>query len=226
MIASASDRAPAGGVVEVLLSRHGRTFAAEAGIRLARNTPSPLFRLLCLSLLTSARISAELAMRAVRALADAGWTTADALARSTSEQRTRVLNESGYARYDESTARYLGATTDLLIDRYHGDLRELRERAHRRPDEEHRLLTEFTGIGDVGAGVFLREVQVVWDELDPYADTRALRTGAALGLPSSAGALRALVGDTSTFARLVAALVRCGLAGDEQAVIDEATRAR
>jgi hypothetical protein len=42
-------------VVAALLDRHGRTYAAEAGIRL-RDAPAPLFQLLCLSLLLSARI--------------------------------------------------------------------------------------------------------------------------------------------------------------------------
>lgn len=33
-------------IVRALLDRHGRTFAEEAGIDVAKNTPSPLFRLL------------------------------------------------------------------------------------------------------------------------------------------------------------------------------------
>jgi hypothetical protein len=110
-------------IVETVLERHGRTFAAEAGARIELNTPAPLFRLLCLALLVSARISSQVAMSAAKALVEAGWTTPAKLSGSTWEQRTTVLNRSGYARYDESTARYLQRSTDLLVERYGGDLR-------------------------------------------------------------------------------------------------------
>lgn len=219
-------RASDDSVVGVLLARHGRTFASEAGIDLARNTPSPLFRLLCMSLLISARISSHIAVTATRALADAGWTTPAKMAESTWADRTAVLNRAGYARYDESTSRYLDKTTAIVIDRYRGDLRNLRVVAQRQPRTEHRLLTEFTGIGDVGADVFLREAQIVWGELDPYADQRALAAAAALDLPTAPDALRALVEDRTTFARLVAALVRTGLAGDHDEIRALASRTR
>ncbi|WP_040494772.1 hypothetical protein [Ilumatobacter nonamiensis] len=204
--------------VDALLDRHGRTFASAAGIRLARNTPAPLFQTLYLSLLISARISTDIAIAATRALRDAGWTTPAKLLDSTWRERTDVLNGSGYARYDESTARYLERTTDLLVDRYDGDLRNLRDEADRNPDAEHRLLTDFTGIGDLGAHVFLREVQIVWDELVPYVDDRTLDTATELSLPGTPDGLRGTVPDTETFARLVAALVRCGMAGDQDEI--------
>ena len=138
-------------IVDAVLKRHGHTFAADAGARVDRNTPAPLFRLLCLSLLISARISSELAMSAARALVDAGWTTPSKLADSTWEQRTEVLNQSGYARYDESTARYLQRTNDRLIEHYNGDLRRLRGEADGDVDTLIDGLSQFSGIGKVGA---------------------------------------------------------------------------
>ena len=209
-------------VVQVLLSRQGRTFASEAGIRIDRNTPAPLFQLLVMSLLISARISSRIAIAATKALTEAGWTTPASMLDSTWEERTRVLNRAGYARYDESTARYLEKTTTLLTERYDGDLRNLREEAGRDPAREHRLLTDFTGIGDVGADVFLREVQVVWDELDPYVDDRTLQRAAELTLPSTAADLRRTVPDVGTFVRLVAAIVRAGLEEDADELLAEA----
>jgi endonuclease III len=213
--------APSKDVVATLLERHGRTYAEEAGITL-RDTPSPLFRLLCLALMLSARIRADAAISAARALADAGWTTPDTMAAATWEERTKVLNESGYARYDESTSRMLGQTTDLLIDRYGGDLRNLRDEAGRDPDAERRLLQRFTGIGSVGASIFSREVQAVWDEMLPYADDRALEVARDLGLGSDAEALRGQVDDADKLTRLVAALVRSGLADDGNEIIESA----
>ncbi len=209
-------------IVDALLRRHGRTYASEAGIRLGRNTPAPLFQLLCLSLLLSARISADAAVGASRALRDAGWTTPDKMADSTWEERTRVLNESGYARYDESTSRMLAQTVETLNDTYGGDLRQLREAADHDPAEERRLLQDFTGIGQVGASIFSREVQLVWDEQYPYADDRALESAERLGLGSDVAALERHTDGAELFTRLVAALVRSGLADDHDEIVADA----
>lgn len=209
-------------VVESLLARHGRTFASEAGIRLDRDTPAPLFQLLCLSLLFSARISADIAVAATRALFDAGWTTPEKMAAATWEHRTRVLNRSGYARYDESTSRYLASTAELLIERWDGDLRRLRDEAGGDVDELRGLLTGFKGIGQVGADIFIREVQGLWDDYCPFVDDRTLEVATELGLPRSPQELRETTPDAPTFVRLVSALVRTRLAGDADEILAEA----
>lgn len=209
-------------ITDALLQRQGRTFAAELGVDVAKNTPSPLFWLLCFALLASARISADIAMNAARALADQGWTTADRLASATWRERTDTLNRAGYARYDESTSRMLGDTAELLLDRYNGDLRRLREHAERDPTTERKLVKECKGIGDVGADIFFREVQAAWDELYPFADKMSLRSARRLGLGDDAAALARLV-DQADYPRLVAALVRCGLAGDHDDIVAAAS---
>lgn len=209
-------------IIEALLERHGRTYASEAGIRLDRNTPAPLFQLLCLSLMLSARISAATALQAFRALRDAGWTTPDKMADSAWSDRTRVLNEAGYARYDESTARMLGETADIARDKYRGDLRRLRDAADRDPERERSLLQEFPGIGAVGAAIFSREVQLVWEEHHPFVDDRALESAERLGLGSDARALQRNTDDVEQFTFVVAALVRCGLAGDHDEILEQA----
>jgi endonuclease III len=197
-------------VVRALLDLYGETFSEELDIAIADNTPSPLFRLLCASLLFSARISTDIAVAAAHALFERGWTSAEKMAGSTWEERTRTLNEAGYARYDESTSRMLGDTVALLLERYGGDLRNLREQAERNPGQERRLLKEFKGIGDVGADIFFREAQVAWDELFPFADDRSLEGARKLGLPDSPQALVDLAG-AEDYPRLVAALVRMQL---------------
>ncbi len=204
-------------IAQALLARHGRTYAAEIGIRLERNTPSPLFRWLVASLLFSARIRADIAVEAARALAAAGWRTPQAMADAGWEARVKVLNRAGYARYDESTSRMLEAAATLLLEAYRGDMRRLRDAAGRDPAREQELLTGFKGIGSAGAGIFLREVQAVWPEAYPFADRKSLETAGRLGLPDDAGGLARLV-PQGDFPRLVAALVRTGLAGDHDAV--------
>jgi hypothetical protein len=206
-------------IVEALLERHGRTFAEELRIDVARGTPSPLFRLLVASILFSARIGHRIAVDAARALAAEGWTTPEKLGGASWAERVRVLNRSGYARYDESTSRMLGDTCALALERYRGDLRRLREQAERDPRRERALLKEFKGLGDVGTDIFFREAQVAWDELHPFADRRTLQAARRLGLDADARELDRLVrGDAREFARLTAALVRVGLERDYDAV--------
>lgn len=122
-----------------------------------------------------------------------------------------VLDASGYARYDEKTARMLAATAALVLSRYGGDLRRLRRRAAFDPATERRLLTDFPGIGPVGAGLFCREVQTGWPELFPFADPRALAAAARLGLPADPAALAACV-PPARFPALLAALGRAARA--------------
>ncbi len=204
-------------ITEALLARHGRTWASELRIPLERNTPSPLFRWLCFSLLASARIRSDVAVAATRALADHGWTTARKMAGATWRQRTDVLNHAGYARYDESTSRMLGATAELLLDHYGGDLRKLRERAGHDASRERQLLKQCKGIGEVGASIFMREAQAVWDELYPFADKLALKAASRLDLGDDARTLARRV-ERRDFPRLVAALVRTDKARDYDAI--------
>jgi hypothetical protein len=210
-------------IVEALLERHGQTYAAELGIDLARNTPSALYRWLCAATLLSARIGASAAMQAARALADQGWTTAQKMADATWEQRTRTLNQAGYARYDESTSRMLGDTAEMLLDRYQGDLRRLRDAAERDPGRERALLKDCKGIGEVGADIFCRETQVAWDELFPFAGRRALEAAGRLGLEDDADRLATRV-SRQDYPRLLAALVRTRLAKDFDGVLEAASR--
>jgi hypothetical protein len=174
--------------------------------------------------LLSARIDATIATAASRELAQAGWTTPQKLADSTWEARAHVLNEAGYARYDERTATMLGQATDLLLDEYRGDLRQLRDRADRHAGREVRALQEFSGIGPVGANIFCREAQVVWNELYPFADERALTSADRLGLGDEPSDLQRNTTNPAHLARLVTALVRCDLAHDHDEILAAARR--
>lgn len=197
-------------IVAALLDRHGQTFARDAGFTV-KDAPSPLYRLLCLSTLLSARIGANIAVAAARALADAGWTTPQKMADASWADRTKVLNRSGYARYDESTSRMLGDSAELLIDRWRGDLRRLRQDAEKDPSKERTLLKEFKGIGDTGVDIFFREVQATWPELAPFVDKRALDSADRLGLGKDPQTVGKLV-KTEELPVFVTALLRAGRA--------------
>ncbi|WP_019546389.1 hypothetical protein [Streptomyces sulphureus] len=197
--------------VRTLLERHGTTYAEEADITL-RDTPSPLYRLLVLSTLLSAPITSGVAIAAAAAISHAGMTGPRRMCDATWQQRVDALVEGHYRRYDESTATTLGNAARLLLDDYHGDLRRLRHRADGDTSEARALLTDFPGIGPVGADIFLREVQGVWPEFSPYLDRKTLDGAARLDLPRSPSHLADLAGgDSTTTAHLAAALVRSAL---------------
>ncbi|MET9174122.1 endonuclease [Streptomyces misionensis] len=196
-------------VVRELVSAYGRTYAEEAGIRLA-DTPQPLYRLLVLSLLLSARIRASVAVAAARALHEDRLNSPRRMAAADWQQRVDALGRGGYRRYDERTATQLGDGAELLDERWGGDLRRLREEAHGDTGELKRLLQEEPGIGPAGADIFLREAQRVWPELGPYLDGKALSGAERLGLPKDPAELTELAGDTEP-AVLAAALVRAAL---------------
>lgn len=196
-------------LVRRILERFGRTYSEEAGIRTG-NTPAPLFQLLVLSMLLSARIPAENAVRASRALKKAGFTTPRKMAGATWQERVDVITWHGYKRYDERTSTMLGESAARLLERYGGDLRRLREEAERDVSRERERLQEFKGIGTVGADIFLREIQGTWSEVHPFADDRVLGAARRLGLGSGAAALAELV-PRRDFPRLAAGLVRVDL---------------
>ncbi|MFD4573606.1 endonuclease [Streptomyces sp. NPDC058417] len=174
-------------VLRALLDHAPRTYAAEAGIRL-RDTPAPLYQTLVLAVLLSARIRADIAVAAARALFDAGMRTPKAMADATWQQRVDALGEGGYRRYDERTATLLGDGAHLVRERYGGDLRRLR-----REHDPRAALMDVPGIGPTGADIYLRAVQGVWPEFAPYLDRKALDGARRLGLPPSPEKLGGLV---------------------------------
>lgn len=193
-------------LVQRLVREHGRTFAQDAGIALD-DSPAPLWQLLVLVQLLSARIAAPVAVASARELFSCGWTSAEALRASTWRQRVDALGRGGYRRYDFSTATRLDANASLLLERWQGDLRVLRDEARGDATGIGVLLRSFDGIGPVAAAILLREVQAVWPSVRPFADALVLKGAALAGLPADADRLASLAG-TTDLAPLGAALVR------------------
>jgi hypothetical protein len=121
-----------------------------------------------------------------------------------------ALGRAHYRRYDERTSTMLGNGAELLLEKWGGDLRKLREAARASEGELRQFLTEVPGIGDVGADIFLREVQTTWREVAPFFDQRTRDGAKRLGLPSSVDRLASLVPERD-LARFAAALVRVAL---------------
>lgn len=198
------------------VAHHGITYAAEARITL-RDKPAPLYQLLVLATLLSARISAGIALAAARELYAAGYRTPRRMADATWQQRVDALGRGGYRRYDERTATMLGDGAEQLLSEHRGDLRRLRS------EDVGQLRTglqSFPGIGPAGADIFCREVQAVWPELVPYLDRKALQGAARAGLPEDTSKLAALVPEADVV-HLAAACVRAALEEEVATAIRE-----
>jgi endonuclease III len=193
-------------IARAVLRRYGTSYSEQAGIRLD-DRPAPLFQLLVLAELLSARIGTGIAVATAVELRNAGWTTPQRLRDAGRSGVVAALGRGGYRRYDERTATQLRAMAELVLSRYGGDLRGLADEADGDVVRAAKLLQEVKGIGPTGAAVFLREVQGVWPWVRPYLDDRARAGARRVGLPDDVGRLGRLV-DADDVARFAAGLVR------------------
>ena len=207
--------------VDTLLEEAGQTYADQAGITL-RDTPAPLYRLLVLAVLLSTRIKADIAVDAAHELVAAGMGTPEKMRDATWRQWVDALGRAHYKRYDESTATALGEGAELVLDRWQGDLRRLRDEAGRDPRAIRELLQEVPRLGPTGADIFCREVQGIWTELQPALDGKARQGAEKLGLPTDPDELARLVRKPD-LPRLAAALTRAALDVDVRHAVDDGT---
>lgn len=197
-------------IVRELLARHGRLYAEDAGIKLA-DRPGPLYQLLVLATLLSAPIPAETAVAAASELFAAGYRSPKAMSEASWQDRVDALGRGHYRRYDERSATMLGDGAELLVGKWHGDLRRLRDDAGGEADGIASRLTEFPGVGPTGASIFLREVQEVWPSVAPYVDAKVTSGAHRVRLPADRESLAGLLAASGQPARLAAALVRVSL---------------
>ncbi|MWD27897.1 hypothetical protein E0K89_010465 [Aquicoccus sp. SCR17] len=204
-------------VANALIDSQGRLFSEQVGANIARDVPQQWFHWLLTAQLCSARIAANNALQAAAALRETGLHKIEALLESRRADRIRVLNKHGYARFDNIGADQVRDAAELVQEKYHGDLRELREAGGDAKGISARL-QEVKGIGETGAGIFCREAQLAWDELYPQADKLCLKAAEEFGLPADAKKLADLAGSRERFVRLLAALARAHLDGPSDEV--------
>jgi endonuclease III len=174
--------------VRALLDRHPRGYVAEETGFTVTNTAAGLFRLLCLSILADDATPSRAAVDATRALLSRRWDSAPEMSKTNERERAEVIAQAGYDRAEEASRR-LGEATRLVMDRYDGDLQNLRKAAGGDHDRLVRLLREIPGMDDAGLAVFLRDAQMFWPEAGPFVDEHAARAAERLDLPSDGDTL-------------------------------------
>ena len=107
------------GKLDALLSSYGVHPLQDTSLdEQNKATPETVLSLLYLAMLSSARISHELAYKSLQCLIEAGYQNIEILKKSTWEERTEVLTRGGYTRYREKTATALGELADFIVRKY------------------------------------------------------------------------------------------------------------
>ncbi|SFD47086.1 hypothetical protein [Streptomyces aidingensis] len=196
-------------IAGALLDRYGhRSLAEEAEINL-QGAPHSLYQLLQLAALADARTGPGEAVRIFTELRGRRWSTAGHMVRADPAEVSRTLTAAGLPESDSERITTAMRDAALHLQEDHGgDLGELREDAGRDPERERALLRHFAGVDDTVVDAFVREAQLLWTELMPFADKKALDAAARLELDEDAAGLRGLAGGDREFVRLVDALVR------------------
>ena len=105
--------------LDALLSSYGAHPLQDTSLpKQNEPTPETVLALLYLSMLSSARISHELAYKSLQCLIEAGYHDIETLKKSTWQERTGVLTKGGYTRYREKTATALGELADFIEKEY------------------------------------------------------------------------------------------------------------
>jgi hypothetical protein len=167
-----------------LLRERGGRYATALGIDIASGRESEIFKWLLAAVLYGARISQDVAARTYREFARARVLSPRAILETGWDGLVRILDRGGYVRYDFKTATKLLLVCESLMKHYGGDLNALHAAARDARDLERRVKALGKGIGEVTAGIFLRELRGVWSKADPAASDLALTGARDLGLVS------------------------------------------
>jgi hypothetical protein len=173
----------AGACARLLRERGGR-YASALGIDIASGRESEVFKWFLASILYGARISQDIAARSYREFARARVLSPRAILKTGWDGLVQILDRGGYVRYDFKTATKLLLVCESLIKVYGGNLNALHAAARDARDLERRVKALGKGIGEVTAGIFLRELRGVWSKADPAASDLALTGARDLGLVS------------------------------------------
>ncbi|WP_424357481.1 hypothetical protein [Methanocella sp. MCL-LM] len=167
--------------VEKIVAELGEPYSAMLGIDLNEGDSAWLKWFLA-AYLYAKPIQEGSAAETYQTLVSNGLTSAADIQDIDRDLLVRLLDEGGYARYDESTADRLIAIFGTLQQQYDGKLGRLYNSAKDSRDLEQRIMALGKGIGPVTVSVFLRDMQAVWPKADPEPTPREKETAKALGI--------------------------------------------
>jgi hypothetical protein len=195
--AESTRRAPAGqpgtasseyspGAVELarrVVAVLGGRYSAELGIDVDAGE-AEVERWFVAATLFGARIPARVAERTFGVLASAGLARIGQMRHVPSADLIAMLDAGGYARYDVRTAARLLELSEIISERYDGQVAVIGRRFAAYPGLRA-ALDALPGWGPVTVQLFLRELRGVWPGADPPLDERARAAAHHLGLPAA-----------------------------------------
>jgi hypothetical protein len=168
-----------------LVSALGGRYSAELGIDVDAGD-AQIERWFLAATLFGTRIAARIAERAFRELVGAGLTRISQMRHVATADLIGLLDAGGYARYDLRTATRLAELSEVVDDRYEGQVAMIGRKFPSYP-ELHTALDALPGWGEVTVRLFLRELRGVWPGAQPPLDERAAAASRHLDLlPSGA----------------------------------------
>jgi hypothetical protein len=161
----------------------GGRFSVELGIDVDAGE-AEVERWFVAATLFGARIPARVAERTFGVLAAAGLARIGQMRHVPSDDLIAMLDAGGYARYDFRTATRLLELSEIINERYDGQVAVIGGRFAAYP-ALHAALDALPGWGPVTVRLFLRELRGVWPGADPPLDERAATAAHHLGLPAA-----------------------------------------
>ncbi len=174
-------------IVSAIIKDFGNRFSTALGIDLGTKDERQIFKWFIASILFGARITERIAVKTYKlfeqesilspkGIVDTGW-----------DRLVSLLDSGGYTRYDFKTATKLLDVVGALKREYRGHLSEIHRVASDPRDLERRLMELGKGIGDVTAGIFLRELRGIWEKADPLPQPLTVLASHKLGFTRSKG---------------------------------------
>ncbi|KFH43633.1 hypothetical protein ACRE_056020 [Hapsidospora chrysogenum ATCC 11550] len=179
--------------VQLLLEKYGRPPLADV---IREDWPSSKVVTVHImnALLSSTRISHEIAHETLRCLVDEGYHDLGTLRDSSWEARTEVLTRGGYTHYRERTATYLGDLSELMQSEYDNDASRILPSGDDNPRETlSKRLKTIKGLGPMGCDIFLGAIQGFFPDVAPFMVKRNFETAEKIGLVGDTDELFALV---------------------------------
>lgn len=159
-----------------LIMANSVDYSERFGIDL-QNDP---FQWFLLAVLFGARISESIALKTYTLFRSYGITTPEAIGSAGFDRLVSILDAGGYARYDFRTAVKLHNMAGNIMEA--GGLNAIHAASSGPADLVERLKALSNGIGDVTAGIFLREMVGVWEKASPYPSPLVRSAAERLGI--------------------------------------------
>ncbi len=163
-----------------LVESYGQLYSNELGIKL-RKRGNEIFRWFVASVLFGAPISEEAAKKAFRMLDEMKALTPEGLIHLGWDRIVKVLDNSGYTRYDFKTADKLLEVANNISKLYRSSMLFLMESCVSQQELEQKLRSLGKGIGPTTVSIFFRDISTIWKVKCRYSK-KASETAATLGI--------------------------------------------